>query len=390
VLPKAAVDFLEPACAATLMGDQRRLVGEAGEESPPAKVPQSLDRVQGVMPEFVELLVTHGVLLVFAVTLAARIGLPVPAAPLLVLAGGLAATGRLPLVSVALASLVANLLGDAVWFQAGRRYGGRVTRLLCRVSLSPDSCVRSSESLITRWGGSSLTAAKFIPGVSVVAAPLAGALQMTWSRFIVFDSIASGVWISVYFGLGWTFHTQIDAVLARLADAGRAAGALAALAIAAWLAWRAWRRWRVLRHTSVPRIDVDELLQLRQLQPATVVIDVRGSSSVQLDARRIPGALSLTIDQLDTLREPLRFDQAVVLYCNCPNEISAAMGALRLRRLGFRDARPLKGGLDAWVDAGFATEGGVTETASAATYTPESRPTTSPPVVPPEAGQQTA
>lgn len=310
------------------------------------------------MPEFVDLLVMHGVLWVFVITLAARVGLPVPAAPLLVLAGGLAAGGRLPLAGVVVASLVANLLGDAVWFQAGRRYGGRVTRLLCRVSLSPDSCVRSSESLITRWGGSSLTAAKFIPGVSVVAAPLAGALHMPWPRFIAFDSVAAGVWIAVYAGLGWAFNTQIDAVLQRLADAGRAAGALAGLALAAWLGWRAWRRWRVLQHTRVPRIDVGELLRLRQAQPAPVVVDVRAGSSLLLDTRRIPGALMLPIDRLDTLRAQLRPDQAVVLYCNCPNEVSAALGALSLRRMGLRHARPLKGGLDAWIDAGLPTEGG--------------------------------
>ena len=328
------------------------------------------------MPEFVQLLSANGLLVVFLVTLAARVGLPVPAAPLLVLAGGLAASGRLSIAGVVLASLAANLLGDAVWFQAGRRYGGRVTRLLCRVSLSPDSCVRSSESLITRWGGSSLTAAKFIPGVSVVAAPLAGAMRMSWARFIAFDAVAAGVWIAVYMGLGALFSDQIDSVLQRLAVAGRAAGITVALLIGAWLGWRLWRRLRVRQHTRVPRIDVDELLRLTQGAHAPVIIDVRVPGSVRLDPRRIPGALAVTLDGLAALRTKLRPEQVVVLYCNCPNEVSAALGALSLRRLGIRQAHALRGGLDAWVDAGQRVEGDA------------ARPT-APPLAPDGAGTDT-
>ena len=98
------------------------------------------------MQALVDLLLRHGVLLVFAVTLAARIGAPVPAAPLLVVAGGLAAGGQFSLAAAFAVAVLANVLGDAVWFVGGRRQGHRVMRLLCRVSLSPDSCVRRSEN----------------------------------------------------------------------------------------------------------------------------------------------------------------------------------------------------------------------------------------------------
>jgi membrane protein DedA with SNARE-associated domain len=130
-----------------------------------------------------QLLAQHGVLLVLAASFAARAGLPVPAAPLVVVAGALSVTGTLPFWPMAAASVAGNLFGDAIWFAAGRRYGHRVMRLLCQLSLSPDSCVRQSETLIARWGGSALIAGKFVPGVSAVAPPMAGALGMSLARF---------------------------------------------------------------------------------------------------------------------------------------------------------------------------------------------------------------
>jgi len=172
------------------------------------------------MREIVTLLVDHGVLIVFAATLAARIGMPVPASPLLVVAGGLAESGTLSWPVAALAAIVANVIGDALWFEAGRRHGHRVMRLLCRISLSPDSCVRQSEALIGRWGGSSLIAAKFVPGVSVVAAPMAGALQMPWLRFLGFELLAAAVWTLLFLGIGAVFSSQIQQVLDVMASTG--------------------------------------------------------------------------------------------------------------------------------------------------------------------------
>src|SRR4051794_37861288 len=101
------------------------------------------------MGEIDALLIQHGMAVVFGVTLIARIGAPVPAAPLLVVAGGLAVAGQAPLLGMFVLAVIANVLGDAVWFFAGRHYGHRVMRLLCRISLSPDSCVRQSEAIIT-------------------------------------------------------------------------------------------------------------------------------------------------------------------------------------------------------------------------------------------------
>lgn len=131
------------------------------------------------MNEFVSLLASQGPAVVFVATLATRLGAPVPAVPFLIVAGGLTFGGQVSFLAVTLAAVLGNILGDGVWFIAGRRWGYRVMRLLCRISLSPDSCVKHSESILGRWGGLSLIAAKFVPGVSVVAPPMAGALGMS-------------------------------------------------------------------------------------------------------------------------------------------------------------------------------------------------------------------
>lgn len=204
------------------------------------------------------LMAEYGLLLVFAVTLAARAGVPLPAAPLLVVAGSaaVAAPGGLlqawlPTLAVA---IVANVLGDAVWYLAGRRYGRRTMGLLCRFSLSPDSCVLGSEALMRRWGGAALLAAKFIPGVSVVAAPMAGALGMPVRRFLRDDLLASTVWSALYLALGAVFSRQLDALLQALAGAGLALAAVAVAGLAGFGAWRWWRRHGVAVAGEAPGI----------------------------------------------------------------------------------------------------------------------------------------
>lgn len=313
------------------------------------------------MNALVELLLRHGVLLVFAVTLAARVGAPVPAAPLLVVAGGLAAAGSFSLGAALVAAVLANIAGDAVWFVGGRHYGHRVMRLLCRVSLSPDSCVRRSELLIGRWGGSSLVAAKFVPGVSLVAAPMAGALDMPWRTFLLFEVLGGALWSGVFLGLGLVFSRQIEQVLAVMAAAGtQALFALLGL-LAALLAWRFWRRRRALRDAAMPRVGVAELRALLAGEAPPLVVDVRPASSLDIDARRIPGARHVELAAVAALAGELHRERDIVVYCNCPNDVSAAQAARVLQEKGFINVRPLAGGLDAW----FAAEQGLADVPAA-------------------------
>ncbi len=311
------------------------------------------------MQELIALMVDHAIAVVFVTSFAARIGLPVPAAPVLVVAGGLAAVAEPTLLAaMVVAAVIANVLGDGVWFYTGRIYGYRFMRLLCRISISPDSCVQRSETLIGRWGGMSLVAAKFVPGVSVVAPPMAGALGMSTPRFLAFEIAAALLWAGVFLGLGWLFREQIEAVLDALANAGGIATAALVAVLAAMLAMRWWRRREMLRITRMPRASIQELLALMEGEAPPIVVDVRGEAGVQVDPRRIPGALQIPLKALQQRRADLPFEdrgREIILYCNCPNEISAAQAAQALMTRGFVRARPLAGGLEAWVDAGHPT-----------------------------------
>jgi len=304
------------------------------------------------MRTLIDLLIAHGLGWVFLFTLAARIGLPVPAAPLLVVAGGLAASGLISWPLVLLVSILANLAGDGLWYEAGRRHGHRVMRLLCRISLSPDSCVRQSESLITRWGGRSLLAAKFLPGISVVAAPMAGALHMSLTRFVAFDVLAGAVWSAVFLALGFLLSDQIQQVLDMLASAGLFALIALLLVVAGLIVRRWWMRQRFLREAQGLRIDVDGAAAMVDQGLAPVFIDVRSNGSRSIDPRSIPGAVLTELGRLHEHAPQLPLDRELVLYCNCPNEASAAVAARTLMGLGFTRVRTLTGGLDGWAAAG--------------------------------------
>ena len=211
------------------------------------------------MNDFVALLASQGAALVFVATLATRLGAPVPAVPFLIVAGGLTVGGQVSFVAVVVAAMLGNILGDGVWFLAGRRWGYRVMRLLCRISLSPDSCVRRSESILGRWGGWSLIAAKFVPGVSVVAPPMAGALGMSNLRFLCLRNRRRA-------DLDAGFPVRRPGLPCR--HPGRAVGDLqhrrgalviGVLALAAFVGWRYRQRRMAQRADDIERIEVEAL-----------------------------------------------------------------------------------------------------------------------------------
>ena len=292
----------------------------------------------------------YGVGLVFVATLA--LGAPVPAVPFLVVAGGLSTGGAISLVHVVVFATIASTLGDAAWYLAGRRYGYRILRLLCRVSMSPDSCVRQSESLIGKWGGSALIGAKFLPGLSVVAAPMTGALGMTAREFLGFELLGSVIWALAFAYLGVLFSHDIHRVLESIANLGLGAALVLTLVVLAYLAIRYVRRRASLRDQSIPRISVDALAGLLDAGEDVVIVDVRSTGALELDARRIPGAVPVELKRVRQWAEEVPRERTIVLYCNCPNEASAARASRLLLDHGFLRARPLAGGLEEWARAG--------------------------------------
>ena len=308
------------------------------------------------MQELVDLIAQYGLLLVFINVLVEQVGLPVPAVPTLIVAGALAAAGELSAAAVFGVAVLACFIGDGLWFAGGRIYGRRVMRLLCRVSLSPDSCVRQSEYHFERWGKAALVVSKFVPGLSTVTPPLAGAMRMGWPSFVLLNGIGIVLWAGVPIGAGMLFHDQIGRVIARLEGYGTVAIILVGALLAAYVAFKWWERRRFYRALRLARITVEELRSLIERGKQPIVVDVRSEVARKADARFIPGALVMDSAQIEARLRQLPTDRDIVFYCTCPNEASAAQVAKKLIELGYTRVRPLQGGLDAWLAAGHEVE----------------------------------
>jgi membrane protein DedA with SNARE-associated domain/rhodanese-related sulfurtransferase len=281
-------------------------------------------------------------------TLLHELGVPVPMTPTALVAGARAVTGTLSPLLLIVMIIAGMVIGNAAWFAAGRRYGSGVLKLLCRVSISPDTCVARTEGTFGRWGWSALVIGRFLPGVTLVAPPLAGALGMKWSTFLALTVAGSALFGLVVVGAGMLLYEQIDFVLQQLLIFGREAVGILAVLLALYIGWRFWRR-RIALAIGVPRIDVQELRSLIDAGEPIELIDVRGRNANQLDQRQIPGAVVMHLDEIEAGRFVAARDRQIIVYCSCPNEASAAKAVQLLHKHGYLRARPLRGGLDAWM-----------------------------------------
>lgn len=301
----------------------------------------------------VELIAQYGLLVVFVNVLVEQAGVPLPAVPTMIVAGALASTERLPLAGVVGVAVLASLLADYAWYAAGRHYGGGVMRTLCRISLSPDSCVKQSEVRFQRWRGGVLLVAKFVPGLSTVAPPLVGAMGLRSAAFVLFDGLGALMWVSAAVSLGYILASQIDAVLAALANAGSVALMLIGSLLALYIIVKWWQRHHLLRTLRMARITVQELSDAVAAGRNPAIVDVRSDAARTMDSRIIPGALLADVNSVDRIAEVVPLDAELVIYCTCPNEASAALVAKALMTRGYKRVRPLLGGLDAWDAAGY-------------------------------------
>jgi membrane protein DedA with SNARE-associated domain/rhodanese-related sulfurtransferase len=308
------------------------------------------------MSLLLELIHQYGALFVFACVLVEQAGAPVPAYPALLVAGSLAASGRHSAPLLLLAAVAACLVADSLWYLAGRRYGRRVLRGLCRFSLSPDGCVRQTESIFTRWGAPSLAVAKFVPGFASVATAMAGSTGVKRAPFLLFDALGAALWAGVGLALGWTFSAAVGDVLAVLAEMGRWGLMLLAVLLVAFVAAKAWRRRQFLAQLRMDRVSVHELAEMLQGEAPPLVLDVRSRESQQ--EGRIPGAVAFDHQDWPADLKASDEDAMVIVYCACPNDASAALVARKLMQRGFRRVRPLHGGIDAWRAAGLQLEQG--------------------------------
>lgn len=296
----------------------------------------------------------YGLWLVFVAVLIEQLGVPIPACPVLIVTGAVSARGDYTVPAVIAVAIVACVVADLVWYYAGSRLGRRVLRVMCRISLSPDSCVRRTQTIYERWGAPSLMIAKFVPGFAAVATAMAGVVRTRISAFVVFDAMGALLWAGVGVLVGWQFRNAINEVLDVLDQAGRVGLAVIALAFMLFVVAKAWSRYAFRRQLRMARVSVDELKRMLADETPPLVVDVRASTSRKDGA--IPGSTWVDMHALDESLVDLPVAEEVIVYCACPNEASAALVAKRLIQQGFKRVRPLSGGIEAWVAAGYQVE----------------------------------
>jgi membrane protein DedA with SNARE-associated domain len=264
----------------------------------------------------VEFLFRHGELVLFVYILADQLGVPVPAAPVLLTAGGLSAAGKLNFPVALGLAIMGSLLADLAWFTAGRLRGHRVLGLLCRVSLEPDSCVRRTEEIFLRYGLPSLLVSKFIPGFSTIAPPLAGIVGVGIARFALFSAGGALLWAGVWLGIGHAVGDALGRVAGRINHLGALVGAAIGLTLVVYVAFKWLQRRRFLHQLRVDRIEPAELRRRLDAGEAVLVIDVRTSLDIERLPFTIPGAVRLTPEELERRPPTIARRGEIVVYCS--------------------------------------------------------------------------
>ena len=256
----------------------------------------------------------HGYALLFFWVLAEQSAIPLPSVPLLLAAGALIRTGRLHVFLAVACCVFAALIADTIWFQVGRLRGRQVLRLLCRVSLEPDSCVRQTENAFLRYGMRSLLVSKFIPGLNAVAAPLAGDSKAPYWGFLLYDGAGASIWIAAYMGLGYLFSEQLETMLAYASGMGSGLLLTVLVLIALWIGRKLMQRRRFLRGLDVARITPEELRNRLQAGEELLIVDLR--SRLSEHPSLIPGATRISPEELASRGQEIPRDREIILLCS--------------------------------------------------------------------------
>ena len=299
------------------------------------------------------ILLTYGYFLIFGRVLLEQDGLPLPATPILLAAGALTATEHMNFPAALLAGTLACLSADISWFFFGRRYGHVVLRLLCKFSLESTVCVRRTHDAFGKRGAYTLLFAKFVPGLSIVAPPVAGQTGMSLRRFLVFDTGGSIVWAGSLLLAGRVFGDLISKDPSVLDWLGRFGGLLLILGILGFLGSRIYRRQSFMRKFRTARLEPQTLKDMLDAGEPVYIVDLRHPLELVPDPFTLPGAHHVSPDALAQRSSEIPLDRDIILYCTCPSEATAAKTAMTLHKLGIDRVRPLRGGFDEWKRLGF-------------------------------------
>jgi membrane protein DedA with SNARE-associated domain len=279
-------------------------------------LPEAVSYQRLSLKEAVEFLIHHGYSLLFGWVLVEQMGLPVPAIPLLLAAGALAGSGKMNLALAVSLALVAVILADLFWYSLGRYRGARILKLLCRISLEPDSCVRRTENLFVRHGARSLLVAKFVPGLNTAAPSLAGVFRMPMRRFMLFDSLGGFLWVAIFTGAGFIFSDQLEQIAVHALRWGGWLVVVLAGGLAAYILSKYIQRRRFLHRLRIARISPQELMNKLIAGEQISIVDLRQPIDLEAYPQALPGALRIAMEEIEERHGEIPRDRDVVLYCS--------------------------------------------------------------------------
>ena len=310
------------------------------------------------MSSVMSLLVHHAYAVLFTWVLLEQGGMPVPSVPLMLAAGTMSAAHKLHLEYALPVVMLASLIADSVWFFLGKQFGSKILNVLCKFSMEAATCVSKTQGTVTRRGAYTLLFAKFVPGLSTMAPPIAGQAGIPYLTFAAYDMAGTLIW-----GAAWLFAGRFFGDLAKRSNEffgtlEHFAVLLVVLMVIAWQVYRLVKRQQFVSELRGLRLEPAQLLAMmddarKAGEDQPFIVDLRHPLDVLTDPLVLPGALRIGPEDLKLRRAMIPLDRDIVLYCTCPSEETSAKVALELRRMGVRRVRPLRGGLQGWKDAGY-------------------------------------
>lgn len=284
---------------------------------------------------------------VFVSVLMQQLGLPIPAVPTLLVAGSLAGSSGQATQMLA-AAVLASVLADGIWYLAGHALGYRILSGLCRLSINPGSCVSETEARFIRWGVWSLVIAKFVPGFSTMAPPIAGSLRMPLPSFLAAAGLGAALWAGAAILVGWWWRTQVGLAIDSMSSHSATVIAALTLGLGAWLAWKLWQKYRFEQLAILPHITPPELVAALASDTPPLLLDFRGVAMIA-QTGPLAGATQASLDDLPDAVSHWPKDHDIVTLCACPEDATAVRAAHSLMKLGYTSVRPLRGGYESWM-----------------------------------------
>jgi len=259
-----------------------------------------------------DLIRSHGSWVLFAAAFVESVGIPLPAAALLVLSGCLVIEGTVSLPWAVAAAVAGALFGDLHWYVVGRLKGRGALSVFCRLSLNPDACMGRTEHLFRSRTALTILTAKLVPGLNAVIPPLAGILRMPLWRYVLLDLIGCALWAGLGVGLGLAFGSRI---LPGVLSFQRGLMLILLALILSYVVWRVLYRRYLIRHYSVPKVDSAEVLERISSDAAVMVVDLRTEDAFHRSNVMLPGALRIPPAELDRHLHLLSKEREIILYC---------------------------------------------------------------------------